>query len=265
MKKTLFMLLSGLFVILVAGGLFLFMQMDDIAKRAIEKYGSAIVGTQVTVGKVNISPGTGEGTVTQIQIDNPTGFTTPYAFKMDSTKVTVDAKTVTSDVVIIDEIVMDNPDIVYEVAPKGNNFGVLRMNANKYMSSGDAGSTDSFVDSKQIIIKDFYLRNGKVKVIAPSLQNKSFTVSIPTIHLSNLGKDQGKGNMPKIMESVVTIITNTVVSAVGNVTIENFAKFLPNTVTGVANGVLNETGTALQNMGQGIGEMFDGNESKAKD
>lgn len=258
MKKTLFMLFSGIIILIAVGGVFFFMQMDSIAKQAIEKYGSVILGTQVTVGSVSITPTSGEGSVTLLKIRNPAGFALDYAFSMNSTHVKIDPQSMTSDIVIIDEVVMDDPDIVYEVNEHGNNFGILRVNANDYLSKGERHATEGMIASKQVIIKDFYLRNGKVKVIAPSMQNQSFTVSLPTIHLSNLGKDQGKGNLPQIMQQVVSIITNSVVSAVGNVTLQNFVTFLPNTVTGVAHGVLNTTGTAIQNVGEGIGEIFTG-------
>jgi hypothetical protein len=256
MKKNLVALLSGIFLVLVATGIFMFMQMDNMAKRTLEKYASAITGTPVSVAKITISPSTGEGSVTYLTIRNPAGFGTDYALKMNSTHVAVDVKSLPTDVVIIKEVVMDAPEIIYEVNEHGNNFAVLRTNVNEYLAHDETASEEKIVASKQVIIKDFYLRNGKVKVIAPSLQNQSFEVSIPTIHLSNVGEGQGKGNLPRVMQQIMNVVTNTIVSSVGNVTLQNFVKFLPNTVTGVANGVLNETGTAIQNVGEGIGEVF---------
>lgn len=258
MKRLMFMILSGIVVVLAVTGVFMYMKMDTYAKTAIEKYASAILGTKVTVGKVNLSPASGEGSVDDLVIGNPHGFSTPHALMMNSTHVKVDMKSLPTEDVVIDEVVLDNPDIVYEVGAHGNNFAVLRTNANDYLSKGERTATEGLVGSKHVLVKDFYLRNGKVKVIAPSLQNQSFIVSLPTIHLSDLGKGQGKGNLPQIMEQVSSVITNTVVSSVGNVTLENFVKFLPNTVSGVVHGVVNDTGTAIQDMGQGIGEMFGG-------
>jgi hypothetical protein len=255
MKRTFIMILSGIIVLLAVAGIFFFMQVDSMAKRALEKYGSAVFGARLTVASVNISTQSGEGSLKDLTIANPQGFGEGHAFMMPETKIKVESKSLATDVIVIDEIVMDSPDIVYEVTASGNNYAVLRKNVNDYLSK-DEGKGDSLIDSKQVIVKDFYLRNGKVKVIAPSLPGKTFTVSLPTIHLSDLGKDQGKGNLPKVIQQVSTVITNSVVSAVGNVTLDNFLKFLPNTVTGVAHGVLNDTGTAIQNVGEGIGEVF---------
>lgn len=258
MKRTIVMLLSGIIVLLAIGGIFLYMQMDTMAKSAIEKYGSAIVGTKLTVAKVEISTASGEGIVDGLAISNPTGFELGHAFIMPTTQITVDRHSFTTDIVTVDEVVMDGPEIIYEVNNHGNNYAVLRKNINDYMATGESRVTEGVIASKEIIIKDFYLRNGKVKVIAPMLQNKSFEVSIPTIHLSNVGKGQGKGNLPQVMNQIMTVVTNTITSSVGNVTLDNFLKFLPNTASGVANGVLNETGTTFQNVGEGIGEVFGG-------
>jgi hypothetical protein len=258
MKRTFFMILTGILVLIALAGVFFFIHMDSYAKTAIEKFGSAIMGTRLTVGKVEISPTSGEGNVTNLVISNPAGFQTPHAFYMENTHVVVDVKSIPTDVMIIDEVVLDSPEIIYEVNATGNNYAVLRSNVNNYLSKPENAMEDGIIASKQIIVKDFYLRNGKVKVIAPMLQNQSFMVSLPTIHLSELGRDQGKGNLPKIMQQVMTVVTNSVVSAVGNVTLENFMKYLPNTVTGIAHGVLNDTGTAVQNVGEGIGEILGG-------
>jgi hypothetical protein len=258
MKRTILMLLSGIIILLAVAGIYFFMHMDVMAKSAIEKYGSLMLGSRLSIASVNISTQSGEGSMKDLVIANPSGFSGTDAFKMSDTKIAVDTHSLRTDVVVIKEVVMDSPDIIYEVTEHGNNYAIMRKNVNDYMSRGDE-TADGIIASKQVIIKDFYLRNGKVVVTAPSIPGKTFEVSLPTIHLSDLGKNQGKGNLPHIMQQITSVITNSVVSAVGNVTLDNFLKFLPNTVTGVAHGVLNDTGTAIQNVGEGIGEVFEGN------
>lgn len=256
MKRTIFMLLSGVVVLLVVGAIVFFLKIDTIAKKGLEKYGSEMFGTQMTLTSIDLSAASGEGSIKGLTIANPQGFSTSHAFMMSEVEMRVEPKSVPTDEVVIDQVVMDNPEIIYEVTKEGNNYAILRKNVNDYMSKDSSHTADGIIASKQVIIKDFYLRNGKVKVIAPGLGNKSFMVSLPTIHLSDLGKDQGKGNLPHVMEQISTVITNSVVSAVGNVTFDNFMKFLPNTVTGAANQILNQTGTAFQNAGEGIGEVL---------
>jgi len=145
MKRNLVMLLTGIILILAIGGIFMFLQMDNVAKRNLEKYGSAISGTSVTVAKVAISPTTGEGAVTDLTIRNPAGFGTDYALMMNSTHVAIDVKSVPTDVVIINEVVMDGPQIVYEVNAQGNNFAILRTNINDYLSHDVTESEEQII------------------------------------------------------------------------------------------------------------------------
>lgn len=263
--KKLTMTLTGIVVLLALVAAFIFLQLDSIVKAMIEKYGSAVMGVDVTVGKVKISPASGEGSVTRLVIDNPKGYKANQAFSMNSTSVSVDMKTVTSDVLVIDEIVMDGPSITYELSAKGSNFGVLRDNINNYMSQGKNKATGDDAASKQVIIKDLYIRNGKITVSAPMIQSQTFEVELPGIHLTDLGKNGGKGNLPQIMQQVMTIITNSVMSAVGPVTIQNFTNFLGGSAGaageaagGILQGVTEGGEKGLEGIGGAIQDVMGG-------
>lgn len=246
MKRNFVMLLTGIFVLGAVAFLFIFMQIDSIVKAAIEKYGSQITGVQVTVGKVDLSPSSGEGSVSKLIIGNPKGYHAQNALTMDTTSVVVDSKTVTTDVVVIDEIVMDGPSIAYELTPNGSNFKTIRQNINDYMSKGGKSTVSGDIAQKQVIIKDLYIRNGKIVVSAPTAIQKTYDVKLPTIHLTNLGKDGGKGNLPDVIQQVMTVITGTVLTAVGPVTIENIGGFISGGATSVVGGALNSVDTVVE-------------------
>lgn len=261
MKRKIFMLISGLIILFALVAVFIFMNLDTYIKNAIEKYGSAITGTRVTVSKVEISPTSGEGAMNYFTIANPRGFKNDYAFTLNRTSVSVDMKTVTSDKVIIEEVVMDGPSIVFEVNQNGNNYAVIRKNVNDYLAKSDSGSSDGRLANTQIVIKDFYVRNGKIKVVAPML-GQSFDVALPTIHLTDVGANGGKGNASQVIQQLMTVITSSVVSAVGPVTIQNFTTFLGNTVGGTAGGVLKGTGDVAEEAGSIVEGIFGGGSKK---
>jgi hypothetical protein len=246
MKHKLLMIVSGLFVVAALAFLILFMQIDSLVKSAIEKYGSQITGVSVSVGKVDLSPSSGEGSVSNLVIGNPKGYSAKDALTMQTTSVTVDSKTVTTDIVVIDEIVMDGPFITYEVTAQGSNFKTIRQNINDYMSKGGKSAVSGEIAQKQVIVKDLYIRNGKINVSAPIVGNKTYDVKLPTIHLTNLGKNGGKGNLPDVIQQVMTVITGTVLTAVGPVTIENIGGFFTGGATSVVGGAINSVDTAVE-------------------
>lgn len=246
MKHKLFMVVTGVFVVAAVAFVIVFMQIDSIVKSAIEKYGTQITGVTVTVGKVDLSPSSGEGSVSNLIIGNPRGYKAKDAFTMQTTTVAVDTKTVTTDVVVIDEIIMDGPFINYELTAEGNNFKAIRQNINDYMSKGGKSAVSGEIADKQVIVKDLYIRNGSITVSAPIVAEKTYDVKLPTIHLTNLGKDGGKGNLPDVIQQVMTVITGTVLTAVGPVTIENIGGFFTGGATSVVGGAINSVDTAVE-------------------
>ena len=73
MKKLLISLVV-LTVIIVVGAYFLIGNLDNIVKAAIEKYGSEVTQTSVDVGGVKIGLSDGLGSISDLKVGNPKGF-----------------------------------------------------------------------------------------------------------------------------------------------------------------------------------------------
>ena len=116
MKRTIFMLLSGVVVLLVVGAIVFFLKIDTIAKKGLEKYGSEMFGTKMTLASIDISASSGEGSIKDLTIANPQGFSTPHAFMMSEVEMRVEPKSVPTDEVVIDQVVMDNPEIIFIIS-----------------------------------------------------------------------------------------------------------------------------------------------------
>ena len=105
--------------------------------------------------------------------------------------MTIDAASIFSDPVIIKEIVVVGPQVVYEFGERGTNLD--RLNENVQSQAG-AGSGDGGSAGPKFIIEHLYLRDGTVVVQAPLLDEK-ISVPLPTIHLTDIGKG-GRGATP---------------------------------------------------------------------
>ncbi len=99
---------SGVVVIaIVAIVFFVFSSLDGLIKEAVEKYGTDITKAKVTLNEVKVDIGSGKGALSGLNVGNPAGFKTPSAFKLGGISVNIDTGTVTSDPVVIKEIVID--------------------------------------------------------------------------------------------------------------------------------------------------------------
>ena len=213
-------------VVIVAAGVFVFLgNLNDIVRAAVEKVGSDMTQTNVSLNEVDIEITSGKGALRGFRVTNPKGFSDDDAFKFD--EVTIDVTTVRSDPVVIKEIVIQGPAVAYEFGDNGvSNLDQLNKNVQSKVGGGDKSAKKSG-DSPNIVIEYIYLRGGSLSVVAPLL-NEKLGVPLPTIHLKDIGKD-GKGATPEeIADQVMQAILKGAQDAVTN------AKIDVSKLTGVA-------------------------------
>ena len=207
-------------VVIVAAGVFVFLgNVNDIVRAAVEKVGSDMTQTNVTLNEVDIEITSGKGALRGSSDDD--------AFKFDEVSVTIDVTTVRSGPVVIKEIVIQGPAVAYEFGDNDvSNLDQLNKNVQSKVGGGDKSAKKSG-DSPNIVIENLYLRGGSVSVVAPLL-NEKLGVPLPTIHLKDIGKD-GKGATPEeIADQVMQAILKGAQDAVTN------AKIDVSKLTGVA-------------------------------
>ena len=94
------------------------LNLGDLIKTAVEKYGPPITQTEVRLGSADISVLSGSGSLDDFFLGNPKGFSMPSAVECDTIRVSVVTDSLTTDTIVIDEIYVDGPVISYE--KKGN-------------------------------------------------------------------------------------------------------------------------------------------------
>ncbi len=161
-------------------------------KLAVERYFPAVVGAPVTVGTVILTPWSGRGAVKNLVIGNPPGFKGAHALKVASVEVKIKLSSLASNMIVVDSIVVRDPEILYEMGTGGSNLTRLQRNAEGAKGKSSAASASSGGD-KSMLIKDLLVTGGQVGVTAPALGQQGIKVALPGVHLSNLG---GKGRSP---------------------------------------------------------------------
>ena len=221
MKK--FVILGSLiilFVIIVIGG-YLWFSLDNIIKHSIEKYGSAALTTKVRVGSVSIKLTKGAGSIRHLRVSNPTGFSNSPIFSFDNIHLKLDIPSITQKIMVIDKVTINSPAIAFEVNRQGKtNVLVLQQNikANqakpvKKTTATSPTKTNNDDKSKRFIIKRLTISSAKVDARIAMLK-KHYTVTLPTIVLTNLGAPQGA--TPKALASQIGIaLSQRVLSAMG--------------------------------------------------
>lgn len=249
---------GGIVILLIAGGAYYFFSnLEDIIQANVEKYGSEITQAEVTLDKVELDLTSGKGTLRGFKVGNPQGFQTPSAFQLGAVSIQIDIATITDDPVIIKEIVIDKPDVTYELSGDGNNIDALRNNVDAYMEKhglkGDGAKKDDGGGPK-LIIENLYIRGGTVNVSATILKGKSMTVPLPDIHLKDIGKKEGGATPGEVADKIMKSLGDGASTAVSSLGIGKTLDSLSKTLGGAAKSV----GEGLSSGAEKTGEMIKG-------
>jgi hypothetical protein len=212
-------LLLAILAALVGGYFFLGSLLGRAAVAAVNKYGPPLTGTQVTLGSAHVSPFTGGGWLKKLFVGNPTGFKTAKAFSVERVAVKVKPLSLLGEAVDLEEVVIENPEFIYETKLISSNLGTILDNLEKGSGDGQPQPSDtaSGTKSKKLIIRHFVLEGAKVTI---SAGGTSLTVPLARLELTDIGVAKG-GVTPaeaatEILPQVLEMVTQTAVSTLGD-------------------------------------------------
>ena len=170
-----------LFLVAAGGAWWLFMSIDGLVKQAIERFGPEITGVTVRVEGVRIQASEGRGTIRGLVIGNPPGFAAPHAFRLREMRLTIEPASITKPVVVIRELLLVAPDVVYERGQGSDNLALIQKNVDAWVAKHAAAKADD-APGRKFVIQNFVIRDGKAHF------GTSLSSPIPDLHLHDIGK-----------------------------------------------------------------------------
>jgi hypothetical protein len=212
MRKLLLLLGSAALLtvlVLVVAGYFL----GSVVRAAVNRYGPPITKTTVELASAKISPLTGSGTIKGLVIGNPPGWHSARAVYLGQVHVSLKPFSLFGDHVVIKQILIDQPEFVYETRFISSNLKDLLKNIEA--STGDGVETAKTKTGKQIRfeVRQFRLQNAKVTI---GIGTAAVTVPMPAITISDLGTKEG-GITANELTAVVTerVLRKVLLTAAG--------------------------------------------------
>jgi hypothetical protein len=214
MKKIILSLLA--IIILVLGGItyYALSNLDAIVKTAIEKVGSDVTGSTVSVAGVSITLKEGRGEISGLHLANPKGFDSAHLFHLD--KVALDLGNVFGDVIIIDEVLIDGANIIAEQKGQTTNLQALLENIEKSSSAPAEKDTKPVEENTtsepiRLMIKKFSFINNKA-----SLETEQWdpqVLKVPNIVMTNLGDEKVGLTPEQLSTEVINRLTKSIEKA----------------------------------------------------
>lgn len=193
MRQKLVIAAIALVIVIAGVGIYLYNSIDSIVKTAIERSGTEITGTKVSVGSVDISLRSGRGTIRNVRVGNPDGFADEDAVQLGDITLDLDVSSLNRDPIIIEEVRVRAPVVNAEVDEKLlANVVVIRDHVQRYQASAPrpAKKQDAGFE-KHFVIRSFVVEEGVIRGDATRVGSEKREFELPPIELTDVGGSRG--------------------------------------------------------------------------
>jgi hypothetical protein len=232
-------------VLIVVGVGVVFLSIDSIAKRAIEREGTEALGVKTTVSSADIKIFAGKFALNGLNVDNPKGFDGPHFLHLKDGKVDVTMKSLRKKVVEMPLLTLDNLDLYLLKKGGQSNYNVILDNLKKF-EDGKPKKPAKDSDGKRFIIHKIEINNVEAHVDLLPVAGDATKLNVPIKHieLTDIGSET-KGGV--LMSQLSGIVTKAVLQAL----IEKAGDQLPGDLLNDLRGQLGNL-QSLQQMGVGV-------------
>ena len=255
MKKILVRLCVALVVLIILVALGVHFFLDSAVKKGVETVGPKLTKVDVKLDGVHISLLSGSGKLKGLVVGNPDPYKSPHSISVGTAALELKPSSLLADKLIIKSINVEAPEITFEGGLGGNNLKKLLANLNE-STTGPGGTNvpnatpkEQKKANKKIEVDEFKITGAKLTANITDL-NKTITIPLPTIELSNLGTGPDGITVAELTKKVIAAIETESLKAVSS-SATDLGKAAENLTKG-----LGKNSGSLTNVTQGIGNLF---------
>jgi uncharacterized protein involved in outer membrane biogenesis len=186
--------------LIVCGGALWFLangSLNDYIKQQIINVGSDLTAQTVSVENVDIRLSEGAGTINNVKITNPSNYSYPYLFSLETITLDINLKSLTDDPIIIDALIIKNPQSFVEITQNGSSnikdvLDAINKNTPESTKADDTSNKKEQTEPN-IRINKLILAGTQLALDLSKLGNKAHQLTLPDIQLTNIG---GKSGLP---------------------------------------------------------------------
>ncbi len=195
----------------------------QVVKESVNRLGPRILGVEVTLDNAQFHPLRGYISLHGLTVGNPEGFHTENLLAVRQLEVDLNLRSLLTDTIVIERVLIDAPQITYEVGLRRTNLGTLvaqleaRYNGNsEEIAEEDLPPPAELVlaeAGKTVVIKELILADARAQVSATAARGRVVPIQLSTITLNDLGgEDQ---SLAQIVTEVLKAVLGAVTNAVG--------------------------------------------------
>jgi hypothetical protein len=220
MKKiltTIVLILVGLILVTV---IVIGVYLGQIVKKVVNTYGPQMTQTTVSVDTVTLSLLTGSASIKGLVVGNPPGYKSANAISVGKVAIGLDPMTVFANKVVVRSIRLESPAINFEGGVmSGNNLSKILDNVSSSGSKSGPASTNAApapTSQKKLEVDDILITGAKADVLITSPVQREVNVTLPDIHLTNLGTGPDGITGADLTRQVLNAITSKTLETVAS-------------------------------------------------
>ena len=211
-----------LLVLLIVAVTYVWTNLDSIVKDTIQTYGSQATKTAVRVDTVKLELTDGKAQIKGLTVANPPGFTDPNIFSLGEISTKIDINTINQNPIIIDEILINAPVVVYEINKAGvANADVLKKNVGGSGSKAKSDRSASGGEELKMIIRRIVVEGSSAKVRIAAL-GKDQSVTLPKIVMTDVGKKSGGATAAEVATQLSDRILGNIKGSVAKIGVSKY-------------------------------------------
>ena len=220
--KAILWLLLLLVIALVA----LYFYLGTIVKEIVTRYVPPITGTTAVVEHVDLSLHKGLVEIRGLKIGNPKGYSDNNIFELGGIKVTFQPKSVLTDKIIIDSIIISGTKVSAELKnlySLDSNVGTLQQNINDYLGPSNKktkkkaekpqAKDQKSSGGKKVVIKDLQIND---TILSLGASGKTVSLPLPNIQQKNIGEAKKEKSVGEIIADILNLLSWESVKGVAN-------------------------------------------------
>ena len=207
--KPIFKIVFFFLILLFISIFYLKFNLNKHINNYINDFSLNYLQTSSSVEDVNISF-SGKILISDFKILNPEGFSSNDIFYSKKFLLHVNPKSLFEDVILIEEIKIENPELLLEINKNLNiNFNTIKKNIENKINDLKRNSGSKLEKSKKIekkiIIKKISVTNIKLKIANPRVKKKG-SANYPDLIIQNIGVEQNGVFLNQIADLILNKI-----------------------------------------------------------
>ncbi|MDB5297857.1 MAG: uncharacterized protein JWO31_3840 [Phycisphaerales bacterium] len=258
-----------IFLLVVAGGVVLFLSLNGIIRGQVEQQSTKSLNLQTALQSASFSPLGGSLSLRDYKVASPPGFSAKPMLELGGLDLKVSYGQLRSDPVRVQAITIDRPKLLLEQV--GGRFNIKALSDNLPPPKPGQPSQPSAEGEKLRLIIDSISVKDPTVVIRPGIPGlqEEIPVSVPSFEMKNVGNSDGAQNGAAVKQIVTELVTTLAAKAGegggvpaelrallnGNLS-EVAQKYLPGEAGKLVGSLL--SGDAMKDPGKALGSALQG-------